>query len=1004
MAMRGVRITDSMSALLLTSLLAVAAPLPAAAQEVHAFNVVAADPASAIHSFGVQAGIQILASADDLKGKKLNPVSGKISTEQALNDLLAGTGLDHRYVGDRAVALVRNVPEFGDAAQPSHDSASAALPSKNDPRILIAQAEEKPPAKESGKDQQTVKNPAKPVEKVAQLEEIIVTGSRIPTHARESAQEVKIYTREQIERSGQVSVADFLNTLPSVSSQSSIDQGFLAATTVRLHGLAQGTTLVLLNGRRVEGSGTQQGAFFDLENLPISAVDRIEVVPVGTSAIYGSDAIAGVVNVILKKDFDGLESNVKYGAGADIHQYSAEAAWGHRWNGASLSILGTYEDGSTLIVADRARTANLNYSAFGGLDARSPFCSPGTVFSSNGSPLNGVGASFAAVPPGSSGKPTAQQFVATANTMNLCNGFYAPDTSIIPGTRRTGLLLSGDLDLSARVHLFTEVLVSHNDRTPSRSPIAGVYGVPAGNPFNPFGQDVTVFYAFTSLPESTQGGNTQFTRPLLGIRGDLSGNWHWEAAAWNVREHTSVQYGNFGIDPTALNNALNSTNPATALNLFSAAPPGSPALLTSLPLQNPSFYDVGQTSAANAFIRGPVANLWAGPLETLFGGEYERDALQSEGVFPPFNIFHRNIKAMFAEARIPLIAGRGGVKNGETLALNAAVRYDDYSDFGSKITPQFGAEWRPMDSLLLRGTYGKSFQAPGLVSLYAAPFSYQANFPDPRNNNTQDLVTVFLGGNPHLQPQTGVSRSVGVVYTSTALPGLSASLEHWDIDETNAVQTLQPPALIINESLFPGAVVRGPGQNGQPGPITQINDLPINFGNIKAAGFDADLSYRWDTGFGELTPSISVAEMYHYTAALTPDVAATDRLSQANDDLNWAPRWKGTVALAWKAGAYSMNVTGRYVGRYRDYDPLITTGTYLTLGNFWLVDLNARYVIGQTLAHSSQYLRNSYLEVGAVNLANSLPPYSNIFGVGGYDPTQYDIRGRFLYTRLGVKF
>src|SRR5437870_2823971 len=118
MATGGLRVTDKMSAFLLASLLAAAAPLPAAAQEVHAFNVVAADPASAIRAFGVQAGLQILASADDLRGKKLNPVSGKISTEQALNDLLAGTGLEHRYVGDRAVALVADSTAIGAEQKP----------------------------------------------------------------------------------------------------------------------------------------------------------------------------------------------------------------------------------------------------------------------------------------------------------------------------------------------------------------------------------------------------------------------------------------------------------------------------------------------------------------------------------------------------------------------------------------------------------------------------------------------------------------------------------------------------------------------------------------------------------------------------------------------------------------------------------------------------------------------------------------------------------------------
>src|SRR6267378_422798 len=136
MAIRGSRATDSMSALLLASILAVAAPLPAAAQEVHAFNVSTTDAATAIRSFGVQAGIQILASADDLKGKKLNPVSGKISTEQALNDLLAGTGLDHRYVGDRAIALVAESTASGaeqnQAPQAAKDKPTAdAVDTKN---------------------------------------------------------------------------------------------------------------------------------------------------------------------------------------------------------------------------------------------------------------------------------------------------------------------------------------------------------------------------------------------------------------------------------------------------------------------------------------------------------------------------------------------------------------------------------------------------------------------------------------------------------------------------------------------------------------------------------------------------------------------------------------------------------------------------------------------------------------------------------------------------------
>src|SRR6266480_2966944 len=221
MATGGLRVTDSMSALLLASLLAVAAPLPAAAQEVHAFNVSTTDPASAIRSFGVQAGIQILASADDLRGKKLNSVNGKISTEQALNDLLAGTGLDHRYVGDRAVALVADSTANGDEQNQARQAgkeepAATTVDTKKGSfdGLRLAQVDQgqtsNPSTVEKQGEQASKKN-------VVQLEEVVVTGSRIPTSTGQQVLPVRRYPREDIEQSGQTTVAGFLNTLPDVS-------------------------------------------------------------------------------------------------------------------------------------------------------------------------------------------------------------------------------------------------------------------------------------------------------------------------------------------------------------------------------------------------------------------------------------------------------------------------------------------------------------------------------------------------------------------------------------------------------------------------------------------------------------------------------------------------------------------------------------------------------------------------------------------------------------------
>jgi len=197
--------------------------------------------------------------------------------------------------------------------------------------------------------------------KPIQLEEVVVTGSRIPTHVNEGAQEVKIYTREKIEQSGRSTVADFLNTLPAASvsiTESSIGtQPNYGVTTVQLHGLPVGTTLVLINGRRLETSGSSQAgtaAFFDLNNIPLAAVDRVEVVSEGSSAIYGSDAIAGVVNIILKRNFDGFETNLKYGGASGTDETNASLAWGRRYfySGVlGLEIMQRYGEGAVFLSA-----------------------------------------------------------------------------------------------------------------------------------------------------------------------------------------------------------------------------------------------------------------------------------------------------------------------------------------------------------------------------------------------------------------------------------------------------------------------------------------------------------------------------------------------------------------------------------------------------------------------------------------------------------------------------
>jgi len=262
-----------------------------------------------------------------------------------------------------------------------------------------------------------------------------------------------------------------------------------------------------------------------------------------------------------------------------------------------------------------------------------------------------------------------------------------------------------------------------------------------------------------------------------------------------------------------------------------------------------------------------------------------------------------------------------------------------------------------------------------------------------------ESVTIVEGGNQHLRPETGLSRTLGLSYSGKTVPDLQAAITYWNINETNSIQVINPFTLLANAELFPGSVVRGPPKNGAPGEILDIVATAVNFGEIRLSGFDYEISYKYPTSVGLWTTSLSAVETNHYTAALAPGIASTERSGKASDDSNWAPRWKGTVALGWKFGPWDSLLDARYVDKYQDYS------SSNVIGNLWFTDLHVRYGIGQGMHLNIAPLRNSFVELGAVNLFNRLPQRSNYFGGSvGYDPAVSDIRGRFAYLQLGGRW
>lgn len=917
-----------------------------AVADTKAIDVPAGDLTAALEALAAQSGAELVYRPEQLKGLHTKGVKGTLSSEDAAKKLIEGTSLILRI--DPSGVLMISTP-----------SADRAF-------------------NEDG------------------VADVIVTGSRLARTAVEGPVPVNVYSRKEIERSGQSTVVDFLNTLTEVSvgnPEKGANQG--GQTTVTLRGLPVGTTLVLLNGRRLQGGSFTyiQGSYFDLNNIPSSLVERIEIVSQGSSAVYGSDALGGVVNIILRGEFDGVEANVRYGGASGTDERSIDVGWGQTWERGSLSIMGSYFDRSSLNATERSITSS---NAYGTLVTH---CNPGNVYSVDGGNLPGLGASSAGVLPGAHAAPSLSDFA--AGQLNRCRSQQIVD--LIPQSERASVLGYATYRPSDGVELFAELLHTQQDEqfSSGRRKLRNVL-VPASNAYNPFGVDVRVDYRFSS-PAVELGwfNKVEFTRSLVGAKGTFAGDWRWEVAAWDARDQVDSHDGAYDLNAAAYSSALASSNPATAINVFANGNEASDALLDSI---YPDFVyrPLGTAQVVNGFVSGPLLQLPAGPLQVVIGGEYVRNKLQMN--YPSFSAYNfeyrRRATSAYSEVRVPLIDS-DKVGAGDTLAFTGALRYEDYSDFGNATVPQGALEWRPWSSLLIRASYAESFKAPGLNFVYYQRGSAEnlCCIYDPRRGGAETVYTMYQGGNRNLDPETGDSRTVGFVWSPQSLAGLEMSASWWRVHLADRVSSPNSQTVVDNEALFPGLVVRDPVTNV----IQSVDVSYMNFGNIDVEGIDASVSYRIPSSFGVLTPRVSITETLGYDSALVPGAPSIDRLGRATSYDGWSPRRKIVAGLGWQQHEYSASAVGRYVSSYTDYQE--AGPTTRQLGDFWLLDLSGRFEFGKLFAGDNRYVRDAFVQVSIVNVLDKKPDYSNfLYGFVGYDPSQYDIRGRFSSISIGSRF
>jgi len=267
---------------------------------------------------------------------------------------------------------------------------------------------------------------------------------------------------------------------------------------------------------------------------------------------------------------------------------------------------------------------------------------------------------------------------------------------------------------------------------------------------------------------------------------------------------------------------------------------------------------------------------------------------------------------------------------------------------------------------------------------------------DPQLGNQSVIVPALVGGNPNLDPTTGDSSTLGIVWSPSQARGLNVSLTAWRLQIDNGINQPSPQFFVNNEAQYPGRVVRAPAPPGSVGQIVSVDSTFVNFGTMHERGVDAQVDWRLLTPAGEVTPAIAATYMTHFDGASTPGAPSVDRLSRANTDTIFAPRWKGIASVAWNAPhGFKAWLAGRYIGHYVDYTPPHE------LGNIWYADVSVSVDVEQALGRTRGSLGSLKASFSVTNLTNKLPAWSSYFR--GYDPFNYDLVGRTCFLRVQVQ-
>jgi iron complex outermembrane receptor protein len=830
--------------------------------------------------------------------------------------------------------------------------------------------------------------------------EVIVTGTRIRGVAAVGSTAVSL-NRDQIVSSGATTASDLLRKVPQViglgpsavgtSAQNGAANG-TRGSGVNLRGVGVNATLLLFDGNRFPAAGTQ-GQYTDPSVLPFIALERIEVVPDGASAIYGSDAVAGVVNLIPRSNFDGAETSVRasFADGYSTNQISQ--IFGHRSDKGSAILAFEHTYNSALEGQSRDFYTS-DQRPRGGHDYRSTQCSPGNIVI--------AGVSYA-IPVG--GVTAANASSLAPGTSNACDNLKL--NYIIPKQTKNNVLFSVREEMSPSVDLFAQGYYSRREVT-NRNVITASLSVPNTNAFYvrppgaPAGTSETVNYAFTDVFGYNYVPSVSQSYAMnLGFDVRLPKSWKGKVTATYGRsDDVNKQRTNYYAAGGAA--ALASSNPATALNVFGGAT--SPDVIALL--KTGSFVIQARTGleSLTAQADGPLFDLPGGTVRLAVGAEARNELLVTNlfsgttlAPVAAYSHADRDVKAVYGELFVPLVGEGNALPLVQRVNLSLAGRYERYSDFGSTSNPKVGLTWNVVEGLSVKGSYGKSFRAASLAE--NRPVGGGAGlYGDTLPCATGTCYGIGIaGGNVNLKPEKATTWSTGVEWKPAALPGLHASLSYFSIDYRNQIVALRGTSGLLTLPYYAPYVTFNPtpaqiaalqaqyiSNNAiNVGAVTYIQDgRRQNLGASKIEGLDFALDYGWDTGLGAFELSATGGYFTKFTFSPVPGVAPIDVV----DKINYPQSLRTRLGLDWRQGGWSAQGTVNYVSGYDNN----TVAPVQKVDSYTTVDLRVAYRVET----ASGLLNGVTVAIEAQNLFDQDPPFVDV--TAGYDSQSANPIGRLV--------